>query len=70
VLIAWATDDRLFPFRDAQRMADAFPTARLERIEDSYTFVSIDQPERTADLIASFARVPSRHSHVGLDPPR
>lgn len=58
VLIAWATDDRLFPFRYAQRMANAFPKARLERIEDSYTFVSIDQPERTADLIASFARVP------------
>jgi pimeloyl-ACP methyl ester carboxylesterase len=58
VLIAWATEDRLFPFGHAERMSDAFPNARLERIEDSYTFVSIDQPERTADLIASFARVP------------
>jgi pimeloyl-ACP methyl ester carboxylesterase len=58
VLIAWAPDDRLFPFRHAERMADAFPNARLERIEDSYTFVSIDQPQRTADLIASFARAP------------
>jgi pimeloyl-ACP methyl ester carboxylesterase len=58
VLIAWATEDRVFPFRHAERMRDAFPNARLERIEDSYTFVSIDQPERTADLIASFARVP------------
>ena len=34
------------------------PGARLERIEDSYTFVSIDQPERTAELIAAFAREP------------
>jgi pimeloyl-ACP methyl ester carboxylesterase len=58
VLIAWAPEDRLFPFRHAERMADAFPHARLERIEDSYTFVPIDQPARTADLIASFARVP------------
>ena len=58
VLVAWATEDRLFPFRHAERLADAFPNARLERIQDSYTFVSIDQPERTADLIASFARVP------------
>jgi pimeloyl-ACP methyl ester carboxylesterase len=58
VLIAWATEDRLFPIRHAERMADAFPNARLERVQDSYTFVSIDQPERTADLIASFARVP------------
>src|SRR5215204_3933750 len=69
VLIAWATDDRLFPFRYAQRMADAFPNARLEQIEDSYTFVSIDQPERTADLIASFAAPPARHRHDRLDPP-
>src|SRR5829696_633522 len=58
VLVAWAPEDRLFPFRHAERLAGAFPDARLERIEDSYTFVSIDQPERTADLIASFARVP------------
>jgi pimeloyl-ACP methyl ester carboxylesterase len=58
VLIAWATDDRVFPIRYAERMADAFPNARLERIQDSYTFVSIDQPERTAELIASFAREP------------
>jgi pimeloyl-ACP methyl ester carboxylesterase len=58
VLIVWAAEDRLFPFRHAERMRQAFPNARLERIEDSYTFVSIDQPGRTAELIASFARVP------------
>ena len=44
VLIAWATDDRLFPFGYAQQMADAFPNARMERIEDSDTFASVDQP--------------------------
>jgi pimeloyl-ACP methyl ester carboxylesterase len=56
VLIAWAPEDRVFPFRQAERMAAAFPDARLERIEDSYTFVPIDQPARTAELIADFAR--------------
>ena len=55
VLIAWAPEDRFFKLRYAERMADAFPNARLERIEDSLTFVSLDQPERTASLIASFA---------------
>jgi pimeloyl-ACP methyl ester carboxylesterase len=69
VLIAWASDDRLFPIRYAQRMADAFPRARLERIEDSYTFVSADQPQRTADLIASFARVPVAAQPRRPDPP-
>ena len=56
VLIAWASEDRFFKLRNAERMAAAFPDARLELIEDSYTFVSIDQPERTASLIAEFAR--------------
>jgi pimeloyl-ACP methyl ester carboxylesterase len=60
VLIAWAPEDRFFKLRFAERLADAFPDARLERIEDSYTFVSLDQPERTAELIAAFAKEPAR----------
>jgi pimeloyl-ACP methyl ester carboxylesterase len=55
VLIAWAPEDRFFKLRYAERMLSAFPNARLERIEDSLTFVSLDQPERTASLIATFA---------------
>jgi pimeloyl-ACP methyl ester carboxylesterase len=58
VLIAWAPEDRFFKLRYAERLADAFPDARLELIEDSYSFVPIDQPERTAELIARFAREP------------
>src|ERR1041385_2160733 len=58
VLLAWAPDDRFFKFRYAERLRDAFANARLERIEDSYTFVSIDQPERTAELLAAFGREP------------
>jgi pimeloyl-ACP methyl ester carboxylesterase len=60
VLIAWAPEDRFFKLRYAERLAAAFPDARLELIEDSYTFVSLDQPERTAELIAAFAREPVR----------
>jgi pimeloyl-ACP methyl ester carboxylesterase len=55
VLLAWAPEDRFFKLRYAERMMSAFPNARLERIEDSLTFVSLDQPERTASLIAGFA---------------
>jgi pimeloyl-ACP methyl ester carboxylesterase len=55
VLLAWAPEDRFFKLRYAERMMGAFPDARLERIEDSFTFVSLDQPERTASLIAAFA---------------
>jgi pimeloyl-ACP methyl ester carboxylesterase len=64
VLIAWATEDRVFPLAHAERLAAAFPQGRLERIEDSYTFVPVDQPGRTAELIGAFARglatVPTR----------
>jgi pimeloyl-ACP methyl ester carboxylesterase len=60
VLVAWTPEDKFFPFEHGERLAAAFPDARLERIEDSRTFVSEDQPERTAQLIADFAREPAR----------
>jgi pimeloyl-ACP methyl ester carboxylesterase len=59
VLIAWAPEDRFFKLRYGERLAQEFPNARLELIEDSYTFVPIDQPQRTAELIAAFAREPA-----------
>ncbi|MEA2125682.1 MAG: hypothetical protein QOI80_2464 [Solirubrobacteraceae bacterium] len=55
VLLAWAPEDRSFRLANAERLAAALPDARIERIEDSYTFVSLDQPARTAELIAAFA---------------
>jgi len=54
-LIAWAREDRFFPTAHAERLAEILPDARLEWIDDSYTFVSEDQPERLVDLIAGFA---------------
>jgi pimeloyl-ACP methyl ester carboxylesterase len=59
VLIAWAPQDRFFKLKYGERLARDFPHARLELIEDSYTFVPIDQPGRTAELIAAFAREPA-----------
>lgn len=58
VLLAWATEDRLFPVEYARRLAASLPDATLEEIEDSYTFVPEDQPERLADAIAAFVRRP------------
>jgi pimeloyl-ACP methyl ester carboxylesterase len=57
VLLAWGTDDRLFPIRDAERLAAVFPDARVELVDDSRTFVMVDQPGRLADLVAAFAPV-------------
>jgi pimeloyl-ACP methyl ester carboxylesterase len=58
VLIAWAPEDRFFKLSYAERLAADIPGARLERIEDAFSFVPVDQPERTAELIAGFAREP------------
>jgi pimeloyl-ACP methyl ester carboxylesterase len=58
VLLVWTPEKDFFKWEYAERLAKAFPDARLERIDDSYTFVPEDQPERLAQLIAEFARRP------------
>ena len=58
-LLAWAVEDRFFKLSFAERLAQTISGAKLERIEDSYTFVSEDQPERLAELISGFAREPA-----------
>jgi len=55
-LLAWAPEDRFFKLRFAERLAADIPNARLVEVEDSFTFVPEDQPERLAELIADFVR--------------
>jgi len=59
VMLAWAVEDRFFRVSFAEKLAATINGATLERIEDSYTFVPEDQPERLAELIAGFAREPA-----------
>jgi pimeloyl-ACP methyl ester carboxylesterase len=54
VLLAWATEDRVFPISLAERLAERLPDATIARIDDSLTFVPLDQPEVLADLIVDF----------------
>lgn len=54
VLIAWATGDRLFPAKDARRLADDFPDGRLVWIDDSGTLAPIDQPTGTTTVLTEF----------------
>jgi len=56
-LLAWAEDDKFFPIDHARRLAEILPDARVELIPASRTWVMLDQPERTASLIADLARV-------------
>lgn len=66
VLLAWATEDRLFPMSLARRLAEVLPDARIETIEDSYTFVSEDQPARLVDLVTGFVSSTSQGRADGL----
>jgi pimeloyl-ACP methyl ester carboxylesterase len=54
VLLAWAAEDRVFPISLAERLAERLPDATIARIDDSLTFVPLDQPEVLADLIVDF----------------
>jgi pimeloyl-ACP methyl ester carboxylesterase len=59
VLLAWASEDKLFPVEYARRLASELPNATLEEIPDAYTFIPEDQPERLAETIATFVRRPA-----------
>jgi pimeloyl-ACP methyl ester carboxylesterase len=54
--LAFAPDDKLFPMEHAHRLAAILPDARVAAIEDSRTWVMIDQPERTAEVLLEFVR--------------
>lgn len=55
VLLAWASEDRLFPVSLARRLSDVLPDATLSEIGDSYTFVPEDRPDTLSALITGFA---------------
>ncbi|HYP47114.1 MAG TPA: alpha/beta hydrolase [Thermoleophilaceae bacterium] len=55
-LIAWSSEDRLFPPAHGERLAKLIPDARLAWIEDAYTFSPEDQPGKLAERVSSFAR--------------
>jgi pimeloyl-ACP methyl ester carboxylesterase len=56
VLLAWATDDRLFPMASARRLAATLPNVKLTQVDDSYTFIPEDQPAQLTRLIVEFSR--------------
>ncbi|GIE28043.1 alpha/beta hydrolase [Actinoplanes italicus] len=55
-LIVWGADDRLFPPAHADRLGRLLHDARVEMVASSRTWVMVDQPDRTADLIRRFVR--------------
>jgi pimeloyl-ACP methyl ester carboxylesterase len=55
VLLVWAKEERLFPVTLAERLRTRLPDARLELVEDSYTFVPEDRPGLVGGLVGKFA---------------
>jgi pimeloyl-ACP methyl ester carboxylesterase len=58
-LIAWSRDDRFFKPAHAERLAQDLPNARLEWIDNARSLSPEDEPDRLAELIASFVREPT-----------
>lgn len=54
-LVIWASEDRVMPPDHGRRLAQLLPGGRLQEIDDSYTFIPLDQPARLAGLIGAFA---------------
>jgi pimeloyl-ACP methyl ester carboxylesterase len=61
-LVVWAPEDQMMPAEHGRQLADLLPDGHLVEIEDSYTLVPLDQPQRLAgalrSFIASTARAP------------
>jgi pimeloyl-ACP methyl ester carboxylesterase len=55
VLLVWPRTAPYFPFRHAQRWVELLPDARLAEAPDSYTYISLDQPDFLAREISAFA---------------
>jgi pimeloyl-ACP methyl ester carboxylesterase len=50
-LLAWSDDDRVFPRRLAERLADTLPDARVATVPDSAAFSALDNPDALVALI-------------------
>jgi pimeloyl-ACP methyl ester carboxylesterase len=59
-LIIWASQDRVMPPEHGRRLARLLPQARLVEVDDSYTLISLDQPQKLAELIREFTRTAVR----------
>ncbi|MGN5631744.1 alpha/beta fold hydrolase [Streptomyces sp. AC154] len=55
-LVAWAAQDRVMPPEHGRRLAELLPRGELVEIEDSYTLIPEDQPERLAGHLREFLR--------------
>jgi pimeloyl-ACP methyl ester carboxylesterase len=53
-LVVWTPEDRIQRVEHGTRLAEAIPGAQLKQINDSYTLMMRDQPDRLAWLLRDF----------------
>jgi pimeloyl-ACP methyl ester carboxylesterase len=54
VQVVWGDGDKMFPLSHAERLAATFPDAAVRTIEDSSTYVMLDNPDACACAIGDF----------------
>ncbi|WP_072802392.1 alpha/beta fold hydrolase [Rhodococcoides yunnanense] len=54
VLVVWGREDKIMPIEHGRRLSRLFPNAALIELDDTYTLVPIDRPERLAAEISAF----------------
>src|SRR3954451_18850404 len=60
-LVVWTRGDRFFPEADGRRLAGDL-SAPFELLDDTRTFIPLDQPERLAELIRTLVKRASERS--------
>jgi pimeloyl-ACP methyl ester carboxylesterase len=53
-LVVWAVEDRMMPREHGRRLTELLPQGRLVEIEDSYTLISEDQPQKLTAHLREF----------------
>jgi pimeloyl-ACP methyl ester carboxylesterase len=53
-LILWGKDDPFFPYTDGQKLNGVIKNSKFEMVDDSYCFMSFDQPKILAEKIDNF----------------
>jgi pimeloyl-ACP methyl ester carboxylesterase len=53
-LVIWAPETNVMCREHGQALTDLLPKGKLAEVDDAYVLVMLDQPQRTAELIAEF----------------
>jgi len=67
VTVAWTAEDKVMPVAEGRSLAEGFPDARFILVDDSYSLMPLDRPDRVAELVLELLDRPSRLDAPGGD---